>query len=148
MLVYFMAIWYILMTFGIFDGHLVYITVIWYILWPFGLYWWHLVYLMAIWSILLPFGIFCGHLVYINDIWCTYLWSFYIFYGYLVAYFSRFGMLSQEKSGNPGAQWKPLNVRICSERISRTANFLEDEAETVFFRSWSEQLFLPRIVFR
>jgi hypothetical protein len=38
-----------------------------------------LVYLMGIWSILLPFG---------------------IFYGYLV-YFPRFGMLYQEKSGNP-----------------------------------------------
>jgi hypothetical protein len=30
MLVYFMAIWYILRTFGIFCGHLVYFMVIWY----------------------------------------------------------------------------------------------------------------------
>jgi hypothetical protein len=37
-------------------------------------------YFTAIWDILLPFG---------------------IFYGYLI-YFSRFGMLYQEKSGNPG----------------------------------------------
>jgi hypothetical protein len=29
-----------------------------------------------------------------------YLWPFCIFYGYLV-YFSRLGMLYQEKSGNP-----------------------------------------------
>jgi hypothetical protein len=38
-----------------------------------------------IWSILQPFGIFCG------------------FSGHLV-YFSRFGMLHQEKSGNPGRE--------------------------------------------
>jgi hypothetical protein len=37
---------------------------------------------MAIWSILLRFGIFCG------------------FYGHLV-YFFRFGILLEEKSGNP-----------------------------------------------
>jgi hypothetical protein len=39
-------------------------------------------------SILRQFDILCGH--------------FGIFYGYLV-YFSRFGMLYQEKSGNPGS---------------------------------------------
>jgi hypothetical protein len=37
-------------------------------------------YFTAIWYILMPFGMFCGNLVY----------------------FSRFGMLYQEKSGNPG----------------------------------------------
>jgi hypothetical protein len=36
----------------------------------------------TIWSILLPFGMFYGHFVY----------------------FSRFGMLCKEKSGNPGGQ--------------------------------------------
>jgi hypothetical protein len=46
----------------------------WYILWPFGQFSSHLAY------ILWPFGIFCGDLVY----------------------FPRFGMLNQEKSGNPG----------------------------------------------
>jgi hypothetical protein len=45
-------------------------------------------YFMAIWSILVPFGIFCSTLVK--------------FCGHLV-YFSRFGMLYQEKSGNPGS---------------------------------------------
>jgi hypothetical protein len=44
-----------------------------------------LVYFMTIWSILLT-GIFCG------------------FYRRLV-YFSRFGMLYQVKSGNPGGGW-------------------------------------------
>jgi hypothetical protein len=43
---------------------------------------------MAIWSILQPFGIFCGNVVYFMVIWYT---------------FPHFGMLSQEKSGNPGA---------------------------------------------
>jgi hypothetical protein len=40
----------------------------------------HLVYFAAKWHILWPIGTFCGHLVY----------------------FSRFGMLTREKSGNPG----------------------------------------------
>jgi hypothetical protein len=43
--------------------------------------------LKAIWSILLPFGIFCFHWIYVMVIW------YYIF--------PRFGMLYQEKSGNP-----------------------------------------------
>jgi hypothetical protein len=41
---------------------------------------------MDIWSILLPFGILYGHLVYFVVIWYA---------------FPRFGMLYQEKSGNP-----------------------------------------------
>jgi hypothetical protein len=45
------------------------------------LQWKMLVYFIAVSSILRPFGIFCGHLVY----------------------FSCFGMLCQEKSGNPVA---------------------------------------------
>jgi hypothetical protein len=56
--------------------------------WRF-LQWKILLYFMAIWFILLPFGIFCGH--------------FGIVYGYL-ANFSRFGMLHQERSGNPGTE--------------------------------------------
>jgi hypothetical protein len=39
-------------------------------------------------------GIFYGHLVYLFH-------GILVFYGHL-AYFSRFGMLYQEKSGNPG----------------------------------------------
>jgi hypothetical protein len=42
--------------------------------------------LMAIWSILRLFGILCGHWAYFMVIWYN---------------FSRFGMLYQEKSGNP-----------------------------------------------
>jgi hypothetical protein len=45
------------------------------------------VYFMTIWSIVGPLGIFFR--------------PFVIFYGHL-AYFSRFGMLYEEKSGNPG----------------------------------------------
>jgi hypothetical protein len=44
------------------------------------------------WHILWPFGI------------CI-LWTFGIFYGHLV-YFSHFGMLYQEKSGNPGQVYR------------------------------------------
>jgi hypothetical protein len=46
------------------------------------------------WYIIWPFGLFYGCLV------C--LWPFDIFYGYLV-YFSRYGMLYQEKSGHPAS---------------------------------------------
>jgi hypothetical protein len=50
------------------------------------LLWNILVYFMTIWSILWPLEIFYGHLVYFVVIW-------YIF--------PRFGILDQEKSGNP-----------------------------------------------
>jgi hypothetical protein len=43
-------------------------------------------------------GIFSGHLVHFMD-FCYILWIFGIVRGNLV-YFSRFGMLYQEKSGN------------------------------------------------
>jgi hypothetical protein len=52
-------------------------------------------YFMSIWSILCPFGILYGHLYILRP--------FEIFYGYLV-YLSCFGMLYQEKSGNPALQ--------------------------------------------
>jgi hypothetical protein len=48
----------------------------------------HLVYFTAIGNILFPFGIFCGNLVY----------------------FSRFGILDQEKSGNSAAIAKGLQL--------------------------------------
>jgi hypothetical protein len=50
------------------------------------LQWKNLVYFMTIWFILLLLEIFYGHLVYLVVIW-------YIFH--------RFGILYQEKSGNP-----------------------------------------------
>jgi hypothetical protein len=49
--------------------------------------------------ILLSFGKFCGHLTYLIFIWYI-LWPLDIFNTYLV-YFSRFGLLYQEQSGNP-----------------------------------------------
>jgi hypothetical protein len=51
MLVYFVVIWYILWSFGIFCGHLVYFVVICNILRSFGIFWGLL-------------GIVYGHLVY------------------------------------------------------------------------------------
>jgi hypothetical protein len=47
-------------------------------------------------------GIFYRHLVLFKD-FCYILWIFGIVRGNLV-YFSRFGRLHQEKSGNPGTQ--------------------------------------------
>jgi hypothetical protein len=51
---------------GMFYCHLVYFTAIWPILLPFGLFYCHLVYFTAIWQILCPFGIFHGCLVYFS----------------------------------------------------------------------------------
>jgi hypothetical protein len=53
----------------------------WYILWPCGLFYGHLVYFMAI-------------LAHFVAIWDIFMIMWYIF--------SLFGMLYQEKSGNPG----------------------------------------------
>jgi hypothetical protein len=46
-------------------------------------------------------GIFYGHLVHFT-VFCYILWTFGIVRCNLV-YFSRFGILYQEKSGNPGS---------------------------------------------
>jgi hypothetical protein len=56
-----------------------------------GIFYGHLVYFMAIWSILLLLEIFYAHLVHFVVIW-------YIF--------PRFGILYQEKSGNPAYNHK------------------------------------------
>jgi hypothetical protein len=52
-----------------------------------GKFYGRLVYFTAIWNMLWQFGIFCGHSA--------------IFITPILVYFSRFGMLCQEKSGNP-----------------------------------------------
>jgi hypothetical protein len=54
--------------------------------WSFS-QWKMMIHVMTIWSVLTPFGIFCVRSVHFMAIW-------YIF--------PRFGMLQQEKSGNPG----------------------------------------------
>jgi hypothetical protein len=51
------------------------------------------------WYILKPVGIFCQRLVYFVSIWYS-LRAFGIFCG-ILCYFPRFGVLHQEKSGNP-----------------------------------------------
>jgi hypothetical protein len=91
------AIWNILRR-GIFYGHLEYFTAIWKILRPlgvfyirpFGIFYGHLEYFTAIWNILRSFGKFYDNLVHFVFIW-------YIFF--------RLGILHQEKSGNPGADF-------------------------------------------
>jgi hypothetical protein len=60
-----------------------------------GIFYDHLVYITAIGNILWPFGILCGNLVY----------------------FSPFGVLDQEKSGNPApssiwSPWKTSNSDV------------------------------------
>jgi hypothetical protein len=75
----FMVFGYILWTFGPF-------MVFWYILWTFGPF---MVFGYILWTFgpFMVSGIFYGHLVHLAVIW----W-----------FFSRFGILHQEKSGNPG----------------------------------------------
>jgi hypothetical protein len=73
-----------------------------------GLFYVYLVYFPAIWYILWPFGIFCGHLVYFVAI-CYIL--------YFLVYFPQFGMLYQEKSGNPAVI---LMVALSQHRMQRT----------------------------
>jgi hypothetical protein len=52
-------------------------------------------YFMAIWSILQPFGNFCCHLVY----------------------FTRFGILYSEKSGNPAGVLVQVHLSQCFKRV-------------------------------
>jgi hypothetical protein len=66
-------------------------------IWPF---YGHLVYFVAIWPSLRPFGLFCGHFGIFCGHFGIFCSHFGIFCGYLV-YFSRFGILCQENSGNP-----------------------------------------------
>jgi hypothetical protein len=54
-------------------------------------------------------GIFYGHLVYFT-VFCYILWTIGIVRGNLV-YFSRFGILYQEKSGNPVRDIKSDDLR-------------------------------------
>jgi hypothetical protein len=61
-------------------------------------------------------GIFYGHLVHFTD-FCYILWTFGIVCGNLI-YFSRFGILYEEKSGNPEQKTK-----IYHETILTTAAF-------------------------
>jgi hypothetical protein len=65
-------------------------------------------------------------LLYFMDTWSI-LWSFVIFYGYLVylvrgnlVYFSRFGILYQEKSGNIGLRHFQIGHDLPSTRGQKT----------------------------
>jgi hypothetical protein len=83
----------VLWSFGIFSSYLVYV----HILWSFGKFCGHLENFVVIWNILWSFGIHN-------------LWSFRIFCGHF-GIFSRFGMLYQEKSGNPA----PVHSVFCCQ---------------------------------
>jgi hypothetical protein len=143
-LVYFVVIWYILLSFGIFCCHLVYFVVIWYM------------YFVVIWYILLSFGIFCYHLVYfllsfgINfSVFLYILWRF--------GNFSRFGILYQtnlatllsrkRRHGSWQTQqaeeimtcWK--NVRYWAKcRFFETFTFLRQGSMLRFFNIFAEKL--------
>jgi hypothetical protein len=88
---YFKDIWDILCLFGTFCVYLVHFVFIWYILCLFGTFCVYLVHFVFIWYILCLFGTFCVHLVH----------------------FSGFGIMYQEKSGNP--VWKTvfMHQHVC-----------------------------------
>jgi hypothetical protein len=65
------------------------------------------------WSILSPFGLFCGHLEY-------FMVTRYIF--------TRFGTLSQEKSGNPDSD--PFAARLIVRRQLISLGFADDNSST------------------
>jgi hypothetical protein len=75
------------------------------------------------WYILCPFGLFYCHLVYFAAIWYS-LWYFGI-------YFPRFGMLHQEKSGNPGEKFIPSDSTL-GNNFKFLSN-LSKEIERKFF---------------
>jgi hypothetical protein len=60
-----------------------------------------LLYFMTIWSILRPLEIFNGHSVYFVVIWYM---------------FPRFGILDQEKSGNPGPKSQSYDRELQRQR--------------------------------
>jgi hypothetical protein len=90
------------------------------------LQWRMLVYFKDIWSILRPFDIFYSHLKYFIVIWYTYL--------VVLCYtFPRFGILHQEKSGNPGLRMRFLS-RNEIERKHFFSSFSQIKSHLQFFR--------------
>jgi hypothetical protein len=76
-----------------------------------GQFWWDLQVAME------AIGVFCGNLVYFMVIWYT---------------FSRFGMLSQEKSGNPDCDgWQFFTKRL-------HINGMVDNKYVLAERDWSD----------
>jgi hypothetical protein len=78
-------------------------------------------------------GLFIGHLVYFTAVWYMYVYVVIRFV------FPCFGMLYQEKSGNPGALWylhrqKVKNVTMLPGRIGKLLFFSAE------FSSSSESL--------
>jgi hypothetical protein len=65
---------------------------------------------MAIWYNVWPFGIMYGHLVY---------------FGVILVYFSRFGMLYHEKSGNPGSSSKLITGCVWQIPVAKSAKNIE-----------------------
>jgi hypothetical protein len=63
-------------------------------------------------------GIFHGLLAYFTAIWYI-LWTLGIFCGNL-EYFSRFGIMHQEKSGNPGPTLSSANIANCARNCKAT----------------------------
>jgi hypothetical protein len=77
-----------------------------------ALQWKMLAYFMNIWNSLRPFLIFYGHLVLL-----VFIWNIFIH----LVYFSRFGCLDQEKSGNPAQEDGQLDLISKGQTICNVA---------------------------
>jgi hypothetical protein len=72
---------------------------------PIWFFWRVLEWKMVCWNVLRPSGILFGVLVYFVVIWCMFPVLVYLVVIWCT-YVSRFGILYQEKSGNPGRERK------------------------------------------
>jgi hypothetical protein len=103
MLAYFMAIWSIWCSIGIFCVRLVYFVFVWYILCSFGIFYDNLEYFVAIWYILHSFGIFF-----------------------------RFGMLYQERSGIPFFPGTVALVSVARYKYTYRNFYILGQGQTYF----------------
>jgi hypothetical protein len=84
-----------------------------------GIFKGHLVYYSAIWYILWPSGIYCGHLVY-----------------FMVICFHRFGLLYQEKSGNPARKTVSIKHTKQFGRTFDIASKMTYESQRLLLLLW------------
>jgi hypothetical protein len=82
-------------------------------------------------------GIFYGPMVYFTATWYI-LWSFGIFYGCSV-YFPRFGMLYQEKSGNPDFIFFETQVMTATTNVAIQWFLQTPKKPKASFQRWARQ---------
>jgi hypothetical protein len=93
-------------------------------------------------------GMFYGHSVYFTANWwmlCPF--GMYIFWSFDIRIFSNFGILYEEKSGNPALSWSISQLKIRSIGSGTYAMFLNNlYAKKSTFLSLLNQIILRRYV--